>query len=430
LRSDSSSALIGCSGVPSVRGTVLIVDDLALARRALARELQAAGFDVVEACNGQEGWEAFSRARPDAVVTDLVMPGSDGQDLLERIRAQSDDVPIILFSAKGGVSDAVSALKAGADDFISSPGTEIEDLVERLAAAIAARRDAPASPELESQLESRLVGESHGMAEVRRRIASLAPLRAPVLVIGEPGTGRDATVEALHEFGSTAGGELTRLDCRFLGAGAGSPACGALYLDHVDHLTEEAHPDWEERLAGRDVDGSARLPRVFASTSDPRLERLRDGLRGRLLRISIELPPLRERAEDIPELADALVRKIGRRVGRRVELTQAARTLLAEQQWPGNVAQLGQVLERAIAFGQGGKLRRETLERVMAEACESVDRLRERRETRERLELLEALRDTEGNVTHVADRLGKSRAAIYRMIEKYGIALSAPRTKS
>jgi transcriptional regulator of acetoin/glycerol metabolism len=113
-----------------------------------------------------------------------------------------------------------------------------------------------------------------------------------------------------------------------------------------------------------------------------------------------------------------------------VELTQAARTLLAEQPWPENVAQLGQVLERAIAFGHGDQLRRETVERVLAEACESVGRLRERREARERLELLEALRDTEGNVTHVADRLGKSRSAVYRMIVKYGIALSVPRAKS
>lgn len=407
-------------------GTILIVDDLALARQALARELTRAGFDVVEASNGEEAWEAFSRARPDAVVTDLVMPGSDGQELLERIRAQSDAVPILLFSARGGVSEAVSALKAGADDFISSPGTEIEDLVERLEAAITAHKDAPTSPEL----ESRLVGESDGMTEVRRQIAGLAPLKAPVLVIGEPGTGRDAAVEALHEFGSTAGGELARLDCRSLGVGDGPPACEALYLDHVDHLPEETQAAWQERLAGRDVDGSAGPPRILASTSDPRLERLQDGLRERLLRISIELPPLRERAADIPELAEALVRKIGRRVGRRVELTPAATTLLAEQQWPGNVAELGQVLERAIGFAQGGKLRRETVERVMSEICPSVDRLRGQRESRERLELLDALRETEGNITHVADRLGKSRAAIYRMMERHGISLSDPRPKS
>ncbi len=411
--------------MPSLRETVLIVDDLSLARRVLARELKGAGYDVVEASNGEEGWEMFLRVRPDAVLTDLVMPGSDGQELLERIRAQSDAVPILLFSARGGVSEAVSALKAGADDFISSTGTEIEDLVERLAAAIEARKDAPES----RALESRLVGESNGMTEVRRRIACLAPLTVPVLVIGEPGSGRDAAVEALHEFSGAAEGELARLDCRALGATSGVPACETLYLDHLDHLPEEAQGIWEERLAGLNVDGSTHFPRILASTSDPRLERLQGVLRERLLRISIELPPLRERAEDIPGLAEALVRKIGGRVGRQAELTPAARVLLAEQQWPGNVAELSQVLERAIAFAQGGKLRRETVERIIAEASPSVDRLRRQREARERLELLDALRQTEGNITHVADRLDKSRAAIYRMIEKHGISLSAPRQK-
>ena len=408
-----------------MRGTVLIVDDLDRARRALAREIQGAGFDVIEASNGEEGWHSFSRERPDAVLTDLVMPGSDGHELLRRIRSQSDDVPVLLFSANGGVSAAVSALKAGADDFISSAGTKIEEIVERLTAAMAARGGAPESPEL----ESRLVGKSRGMAEVRRRIASLAPLSTPVLVIGEPGTGRDTTVQALHELGSTAKGELARIDCRSLAAGSGLPACAALYLDHVDQLGEDAQANWEERLAGHINGGSARHPRVFASASDPWLGRLRPGLRERLLRISVELPALRERTEDIPELADILVRRIGSRVGRRAELTRAAKALLAEQPWPGNVAQLGQVLERAIAFGHGEELRRPTVERVLADACVCIGRLRQRREARERLELLEALWDTEGNVTHAAQRLGKSRSAIYRMIEKYGIPLSASRTK-
>jgi len=408
-----------------MRGTVLIVDDLPLARRALARELEAAGFDVVEACDGEEGWETFSRARPDAVVTDLVMPGSDGQALLERIRAESDAVPIILFSAKGGVDHAVSALKAGADDFIASAGTGIEDLVERLVTAIAERKDEPQRPEA-PELETRLVGASEVMSEVRRQLASLAPLRAPVLVIGEPGTGRDTTVQALHELGSTAGGELVRVDGRSLGDADPLPTGDALYLDHVDALPVEAQRRVEPLLSG---ESESPRPRVFASTADPRLRAVIDELRGRLLRISIELPSLRARPQDIPDLADALAERTGNRLGRRVALTRAARTLLVSQPWPGNVVQLGQAIERAIVFAPGGEVRRETIERVLAESSESLDRLRERRETRERLELLDALRETDGNVTHTAERLGKSRAAIYRMIEKFGISLSAPRTK-
>ncbi len=412
-----------------MRGTILIVDDLPLARRALARELEGAGFGVVEACNGDEGWETFSRSRPDAVVTDLVMPGTDGQALLERIRAEADDVPILLFSAKGGVDEAVSALKAGADDFIASAGTGIEDLVERLAAALEERQHSPERAEA-TELERRLVGVSDAMAEVRRRLVGLAPLRAPVLVIGEPGTGRDAAVRALHELGSTAAGELARVDCRSLHGGEAFPAGEALYLDHVDRLPAEAQRLLEALLAEQVRDTGATLPRIFTSTSDSRLGSMSAGLRERLLRISIELPPLRKRPQDVPTIADALAERIGRLLGRRVALTRASRVLLASHRWPGNVTQLERVVERAIAFAPDGDLRRETIEGVLAETSESLGRLRERREARERLELLEALREAEGNVTHTAERLGKSRAAVYRMIEKFGISLSAPRARA
>ena len=117
-----------------MRGTVLVVDDHASARRALANELEDAGFEVVEAADGAEAWAIFRRGAPDVVITDLVMPRSDGLDLLSRIRSQSD-VPVILFTARGSVASAASAFKGGADDFVASPDVDAEGLVAIVANA-------------------------------------------------------------------------------------------------------------------------------------------------------------------------------------------------------------------------------------------------------------------------------------------------------
>ncbi|GAG14000.1 unnamed protein product, partial [marine sediment metagenome] len=190
-----------------MRGTVLVVDDRARPRRALATELEDAGFAVVQAADGAEAWEQFRHHSPDVVITDMVMPRSDGLDLLSQIRSCSD-VPVILFTARGSVESAATAFKAGADDFVSSPDVEVEGLV-----ALVERAISGASPSLElGDLEQRLVGRSRAILRLREQISGLAPLRTPVLVSGEPGTGRDTVVRALHELGATADSELLEID--------------------------------------------------------------------------------------------------------------------------------------------------------------------------------------------------------------------------
>jgi transcriptional regulator of acetoin/glycerol metabolism len=202
----------------------------------------------------------------------------------------------------------------------------------------------------------------------------------------------------------------------------------AVYLDGIEGFPAEAQASWARHLTASEAEGFRRWPRVFASSavSLPELGR-RDsfarGIGAALLRFAIELPPLREVCEDVPAIAVALVARIGAKVGRRIQLSSAATQFLAEQRWPGNTAQLVQVLERAVGFSRGRQLRREVVADVCTDFAETLDGIRARGSARERDALLRALQKTGGNVTRTAEELNRSRPAVYRLIEKHGIPL-------
>jgi DNA-binding NtrC family response regulator len=206
------------------------------------------------------------------------------------------------------------------------------------------------------------------------------------------------------------------------------PDCSAIYLDEIEAFPARAQSFWARYVADcekRDFLGS---PRIFASSANPSsalaaTEQIVQLLRDRMLRYAIELPPLRAIPDDIGAIAESLVELGCERVGRRVRLSPAAREFLTAQQWPGNTAQLEQVLERSIAFTRGRQVRRETVQDVLAEVEESLDSIREHRAVLERDALMRAIRETGGNITRAADRLGKSRGAVYRLIEKHHIPL-------
>jgi DNA-binding NtrC family response regulator len=416
---------IGClAGGRAMSHTVLVVDDQVRPRRALATELEDAGFVVIQASDGVEAWESFQRNRPDLVITDMVMPRSDGLDLLGRIRAQSE-VPVVLFTAYGSVESAVSALKAGADEFVVSPDVDVDELVNLARSALAAR-DVAQHP---AGLRERLIGKSRAMARVRERVAGLAPLWASVLVTGEAGTECDAVVSALHEFGTTAGLELVRISA------AGSIPTSrplrrcAIHLERVEGFSPDSQRFWGRFITLEPSRLQRESVRMFASAETPLATRIAEGcfdpaLGEALLRFQIQVPPLRARSEDVPELANALVARLASVVGRRgIRLSAEAADVLARRKWPGNVRELEGVLERAIAFSRGRELRRQIVEDVLAESEESLASIRRQRSEVEREALLAAIRKTGGNVTRTAEMLGKSRSAVYRLIEKHGIPL-------
>lgn len=404
-------------------GKVLVVDDLERARRALATELSDAGFEVVEAEDGLNAWEQFRLHRPDVVVTDMVMPHSDGLDLLGRIRSQSD-VPVILFTARGSIQTAARAFKGGADDFVASDEVEIDDLVQTVRRAIAGR----SAPRQGDDLADRIVGGSAAIQRLRERIGGLAPLRHPVLVCGELGSGRDLAITALHELGASGHGTLVRIPAEHAAASMSIPDCSAIYLDGIEAFPKHAQSFWTRYLEDCEKRAFQGSPRILASSARPTVSltstaQIDQLLLDRMLRYAIELPPLRSIPEDISAIADSLVERGCERVGRRVKLSPAARDFLAQQRWPGNARQLEQLLERSIAFTRGRLVRRETVQDVLAELAESLDSIREHHSVLERESLIRAIRESGGNVTRTAETLGKSRGAVYRLIQKHDIPL-------
>lgn len=402
---------------------VLVVDDLEPARQALSRELNDAGFETVEAASGETGWAQFCLHRPDAVVSDVSMPQGNGIDLLGRIRDQSD-VPVVLFTAFGSIRSAATAFKSGADDFIASDETAVDELVLAVSRAVSDRRASAAKDDF----ASRFHGQSDEMLRLRERLAGLAPLPNPVLIAGPAGSGRDLAVLSLHELGSSGRGTLVRISADRAEGQMIIPDCSAIYLDGIERFPARAQSFWSHYLRDseqRSFDGD---PRIFASSleipdtlddpsgSDPLLSE-------RMRRYSITLPPLRAIAQDIPGIANAMVARGCEKVGRRVSLSPAARIFLANQIFPGNAAQLEQILDRCIAFTRGRMIRRDVVEDVLAELEESLERIRVNHANRERDELILAIREAGGNITRAAERMGRSRGAIYRLIDKHQIPI-------
>jgi DNA-binding NtrC family response regulator len=404
-------------------GTVLVVDDQLQPRRLLIDELEQAGFIVTAASDGEEAWQSFCQQAPDVVITDMAMPRCDGLELLRRIRSKSE-VPVIVFSGYGSIESATDAFKAGADEFVSSLDLEIEELVDLVRRSIRS----PLTPPNPTDLKARLVGDSSIIERLRWQLSGLAPLGAPVFVSGEQGSGRSGVIETLHELGFSSMGSLTLAD-----AGTFAPPCnlsapGAIHLRDIENLSPKAQEYWVSRLLkAQEVGFEGRL-RVFVSTSLPISDLVADGFDPELLRLltrfHVEVPPLHSYAEDIPQIAQALVQQIGSSLGRsRIRLSPAALEFLSSYRYPGHVNQLTQILERAIAFTRGRVIRRDALKDIVADFDHSVSSIRDQKRALERQRVLQAIRESGGNIAQAADLLSKSRAAVYRLMHKYDIPL-------
>lgn len=402
--------------------TVLVVDDRATPRRLLASELAEAGFRVLEAADGHDAWARFRAEPPDLVITDLVMPRSDGIELVGRIRAHSR-VPVIVFTAHGSVDAAVAALKSGADEFVASSDVDVDGLVA-LADRFVVRQP---TGDAAAALAERLVGESPALRRVRERVAALAPLGEPVLVSGEPGTGRDTVARALHDLAPRARGPFLVVAPERADAPGPLPGGGTVYLDGVERFPPEAQRRFAEQLS-RAADARPG-PRFVASSGPALAARVAEGgfdrtLAARLLRFEVALPALRERPEDVPRLARLLLERAGRALGRPgMGFETRALERLRREHWPGNVAELAEIVEKLVGFATGRTIGRREVDEVLAEFRLSVAGLRERAACEERRRLMEALQETGGNVTRAAELLGRSRAALYRLVEKHGVPL-------
>ena len=377
---------------------VLLVEDDRVARVPLRDDIAEAGYDVDEAGSAEEALELLGKKGYDVVVTDLRMPGMDGIELLERIKAESPDTEVIVITAYGTVRTAVRAMKLGAYEYLTKPfdNEELLLLLERIRRM---REVMEENVRLRRRLEERyrledMVGKSHKMQKVFRLIRTVASSDSTVLLQGETGTGKELAAHAIHELSPRRDGPFVKVSCAALSRelleselfghvrGAFTSAIkdkpgkfeladgGTIFLDEVDDIPLELQVKLLRVLQEREferVGGTMTIRvdvRVIAATKVDLLERVRRGLFRedlyyRLNVVPIRLPPLRERKEDVPLLMEHFLRKLG--AEGRIEMTPEAMKLLMDYDWPGNVRELENLVERLVVVGAGPKVGPEDL---------------------------------------------------------------------
>jgi DNA-binding NtrC family response regulator len=433
---------------------VLIVDDEPNVRRVLGTQLEQAGWATTRAESGEQALDLVRAQDPDLVITDLKMPGMDGMDLLGRLQASFPEIPVIMLTAHGTVSNAVDAMKRGAHDFITKPfdRDEVVELVKKALGQAERGRAEFRGPLVPGQ-RCGIVGRSASIEELCKSIEKIAPTPATVLIRGETGTGKELIVEALHQLSKRKSKPLVKINCgalpenlveaelfghekgAFTGAERTKPGRfeladgGTLFLDEVGELPPAMQVKLLRVLQDRMVDrigGTAPLKvdvRLIAATNrnlDQEVANgdFREDLLYRLKVVELVSPPLRERLDDIPDLVECFSERHAERLERpRPAVAPQALQALMTRPWPGNVRELENAVERAVLLGDG-----ETLTPAdfgMADTAPSqapASTLKEASrvaaaETERRM-ILAALDLTDGNVTHAADRLGLSRRGL------------------
>jgi DNA-binding NtrC family response regulator len=398
--------------------TALIIEPQPANRARIRRRLEREGIAVAEAEDGLTGWNVVRRRQPDLILSSLQSRGLGGIDLLKRVRATSD-LPIILYTATPDVAAAVEATKLGAQDVLLVP-SDLEKLIER-ARTLVTQNAARAL----SGLEERIIGKSSHMQRVRERVLALSSLRVPVLVYGEPGTGRDHIVRTLHAMSGDCSDDLLVVRDSASPSARGHLENGIFYLDDVHCLTRAAQAYWLDKLAASQR-GKGPL-RIYASTSEnlhaiSRSEDFDRTLATWISRFTIELPPLRERIEDLAELSRSLVARAAREMGRgAVRLTPPAIAALRCCTWSHNVRELQVAIEKLVAFAQKGRITREDVRSVLSEASTSVASLRRKAEQEQRQELVSLLEKSGGNLAEAARRINMSRGAVIYRAKKFGL---------
>ena len=447
---------------------ILIVDDEEPARQGLTALLARWGYDVDEAGDGQEALAKAAAGLPSVVVSDLVMPKMDG---LELLRALKTDVPfasVILLTGQGSIDTAVTAMREGAYDYLTKPVdvARLRLLIPKAAERGEALREVAMLRRKLSQVwgMGRLVGTSAGMQEVYRLIEVAAPTTAPVLISGESGTGKELVARTLHDLSPRAKGPFVAVNCAaipetlleseifghekgaFTGALERRPGCfelaheGTIFLDEI----AEMNPGTQAKFLRILQDGTVRRlggrteikvdVRVLAATNKDPVKAIQEGtfredLYYRLNVVSLVMPPLRDRRDDIPALVQAFMEEFNTRYDKRVRaLDEAVLSGLVAQSWPGNVRELRNTLERAIIVCENDTILPKhippspSLRAVEpAEGPDAVSfRVGTSLEDAEKGLILKTLAANGNNKTRAADVLGISLKTLHNKLKAYG----------
>ncbi len=455
----------GRQGRMASKYTIVVVDDEKNTREGLKWGLEEDNREVLTAATGEEGLELIRNHDAQVVITDLRMPGMDGLELLDHIRKDSPDTEVIMLTGHGTVENAVDAMKLGAYDYRLKPINldELGILVERILEQKSMRQE---NIELHEALEKRhgfenIIGNSPEMESVFDRVRQVAPTRASVLICGESGTGKEEIASALHYNSPRKNKPFIKLNCGALTAtlleselfgheaGAFTDAKrqkvgrfemadgGTLFLDEITETSPEFQVKLLRVLQEQEferVGGSSTIHvdvRVVAATNQDIDKQVREGkfredLYYRLNVVKIELPPLRERGDDVVLLARAFLQEFCEENDKPLkEFTPKAIEALRHYSWPGNVRQLRNVIEGLVVLSSGKKITEEDLPLEIRESSNQQKSMRLKVGSSladMEKELIRAtLKENGGNRAAAARTLGLGRKTLYRKIDEYGL---------
>jgi DNA-binding NtrC family response regulator len=451
--------------------TILVCDDEELIRWSLSEYLQQEGFNTVEATNGKECLEKVREHAPALVLMDLKMPVMDGLTALKNLRESDNDLPVVMITAHGGVESAIEATRMGAVDYIAKPFDlrEVTLIVRRAISSWQLKREVHYLRDREQRRGyGEIVGGSQTMQRVFETLRRMESIDAPtVLIQGESGTGKDVVARTLHARGPRKNAPFMEIDCTALPEhlmeselfghekGAFTDARttkrglfevargGVIFLDEIGELPIGMQSKLLRVLENRRfrrVGGVADIQMdtaIIAATNrnlrdEVRAGRFREDLFFRLHVVPLEVPPLRERREDIPLLVRHFIDKLNRSFGKQVEgVSGKAMEQLSSYRWPGNVRELRNVVERTVILMQSQVIQVEDLPakirfsdiQASAGGCpfilpdSGVDL-----EAVERGLLVQALQRTSGNQSAAARLLGITRYALRYRMEKFNLA--------
>jgi DNA-binding NtrC family response regulator len=476
---------------------VLVADDELNIRRVLEAILRREGYEVITAANGQEALSRMNRG-VHTVITDLKMPVLDGMGLLRRLSAEYPDVPVVMITAHGSVENAVEAVKLGAFDYLEKPfdQDQIRQILNKaLKTHVLARRD-PRPDEPGRSGRFKVVGKSPAISQIYAVIEKVADTPSTVLITGESGTGKELIARALHDNSSRHGGPFIKINCAaipktlmeselfgyekgaFTGAVGAKPGRfelahgGTLFLDEIGEIPVEMQvkllrvlqESEFERVGGiKTIHVDVRL--VTATNRDLLAELATGGFREdlyyRLNVVPIHIPPLRERRQDVPLLVEHFIAKFNDRLKKVFTgIEKEAVDRLMSYQWPGNIRELENVIERTMLFCEGPQIRASDLPHeflgLLADSPSSDERpaiapplggvtpatplaavgtapahgeavsslkeaVRAETERVERELIQRALDETGGNVTQAARRLKISRKSLQTKMKELGL---------
>jgi two-component system, NtrC family, response regulator AtoC len=446
---------------------ILVVEDEEKLRRVIELQLASTGFDVDKAATAEEGLKIADRA--DLILTDLRLPGMDGVQFLSLIRRQNAQVPVVMMTAYGSVETAVESMKAGATDFLLKPFS-LDHLMQVVYKALEMRALREENRQLKEELGRRyeydnIIGRSEAMQEIFATIERVAPTRATVLLAGESGVGKDLIARAIHFHSPRRDRPLVKINCSaipenlmeselfgyekgaFTGAVGSKPGkfeqadTGSVFLDEIGDVPAAIQvkllrilQEREFERLGSNVTRHIDVRVIAATNQDLRaaLEQgtFREDLYYRLNVVPMNIPPLRERKQDIPFLANHFLRKLAPDSGKEVDgISDAAMEKLVGYHWPGNVRELENVIERALILCRGSQLEADDIKLEMAPRARPAGDPNQHHFLPEGLTLdqyeqeiiREALRRADGNKSQAARLLGLTRNALRYRLTQMGL---------